>query len=232
MNRMLLAAGAAMLAGAATFAIAQPMNSAGMPITRAQALADLRARFTAIDANKDGFVSRDELPVPAGMPIVRSGGPDMLFDEMDKDRNGQISRAEFDGFHSAANNMTVIDGGGQRRVTIIRRPAPGQEAAGMMPGGSGMPGMPGMAPRGALGLNMLFDRVDANSDGKLSAAEAEAAALARFDRVDDNHDGTISLEERRAHAPRRMAMRWRQDPMDRWDRMPPPPPPMPPAPAQ
>jgi len=40
-----------------------------------------------------------------------------------------------------------------------------------------------------------FARADANKDGKVSLAEAEAGALAMFDKVDTNHDGAISPAE-------------------------------------
>ena len=214
MTRFSTATGIAVLAGAATLAVAQPsappaslrgpMAFPHPAATGAEALAAVRARFAGLDADKDGFVTRAELPMPVGMPMVQTGGPDMLFDAMDTDKNGQISRAEFDAFHSGPNRMTIVDGGERRRVTILRR----NGLDGPMRGMAGTPG------QGALGLGMLFDRVDTNNDGKLSAAEVDAAALARFDRIDDNHDGTISREERQAHAPRRMAMRWRE----RWDR--------------
>ncbi len=41
----------------------------------------------------------------------------------------------------------------------------------------------------------MFDRMDANKDGKLDAADREARQKARFDRLDTNKDGSISREE-------------------------------------
>jgi hypothetical protein len=42
----------------------------------------------------------------------------------------------------------------------------------------------------------LFDMADANHDGRVSLAEAQAAALAHFDKADANHDGKITPDER------------------------------------
>jgi hypothetical protein len=42
----------------------------------------------------------------------------------------------------------------------------------------------------------LFEMADANHDGKVSLAEAQAAALAHFDKADLNHDGKITPDER------------------------------------
>ena len=42
----------------------------------------------------------------------------------------------------------------------------------------------------------LFDMADANKDGRVSLAEAQAAALAHFDSADANHDGKITPDER------------------------------------
>ena len=55
-----------------------------------------------------------------------------------------------------------------------------------MHGGRGM---------GAFGGH-LFDMADANKDGRVSLAEAQAAALAHFDKADVNHDGKITPDER------------------------------------
>ena len=43
----------------------------------------------------------------------------------------------------------------------------------------------------------LFDDADLNKDGRLSLAEAQAAALKQFDAADANHDGVLSSAERR-----------------------------------
>lgn len=43
-----------------------------------------------------------------------------------------------------------------------------------------------------------FDAMDADHDGRVSLAEAKAAALRRFDAMDANHDGVLSVEERQA----------------------------------
>ena len=42
----------------------------------------------------------------------------------------------------------------------------------------------------------LFEMADANKDGRVSLAEAQAAALEHFDRADLNHDGKLTPEER------------------------------------
>jgi hypothetical protein len=42
----------------------------------------------------------------------------------------------------------------------------------------------------------MFERADANHDGRVSLAEAQALALAHFDRADLNHDGRITPDER------------------------------------
>jgi hypothetical protein len=50
----------------------------------------------------------------------------------------------------------------------------------------------------------LFEMADTNKDGRVSLAEAQAAALAHFDRADLNHDGKLTPDERRqAHQMKR-----------------------------
>ena len=41
----------------------------------------------------------------------------------------------------------------------------------------------------------MFERMDANKDGKLDTADREARQKARFDRLDTNKDGSLSREE-------------------------------------
>ncbi len=42
----------------------------------------------------------------------------------------------------------------------------------------------------------MFEMADTNHDGRVSLAEAQAAALAHFDKADLNHDGKITPDER------------------------------------
>ena len=42
-----------------------------------------------------------------------------------------------------------------------------------------------------------FDKADANGDGRVTPAEAEARPLQLFDMADADHDGTVSLAERK-----------------------------------
>ena len=45
-------------------------------------------------------------------------------------------------------------------------------------------------------LKAMFDDGDADKDGKITLAEAKAAALRGFDEADTNHDGIVTPDER------------------------------------
>jgi Ca2+-binding EF-hand superfamily protein len=47
-------------------------------------------------------------------------------------------------------------------------------------------------------VDAMFKMLDADGDGKATAAEAETAAAARFTALDSDHDGTLTPDERRA----------------------------------
>jgi len=194
-----------------------PPRHAHAPRTRAEVEASVRAHFAALDKNKDGFLTPDELRPAVPSEADRRKMRDHLFAMMDKDGNGQISKSEFDAFHAD-------------------RPGHGGKG---MPGDHGA-GAPGEGPpiggpmhhrfmrrwHGAM-AGMMFRHADADHDGKVSLAEAEKAALDRFDRIDTNHDGVIDDAEREA-AHQRMAARFR-DRRAHWmehkgDMTPPPPP--------
>jgi hypothetical protein len=87
---------------------------------------------------------------------------------------------------------------------------------------------PAGAPRGGEGgparRGPMFDRLDANRDGKLSVEELSGPMLARFDRVDTDHDGKISPAEREAMRAA-MRARWQERREGGGDDGPPPPPP-------
>ena len=100
MKTAILAGVTAFAITAATLAIAQPAPSGaqaqqptkhGMkaPQTRADVAAKVRNRFTALDTNKDGFVTRQESEAAMAARFSQR------FDRLDSNKDGQISRDEF-----------------------------------------------------------------------------------------------------------------------------------------
>jgi len=180
---------AAPLAPAAGFHRAQLAR----PVTRADVQARVQRMFARLDANRDGYVSRDEMDAArtlragrrspreglvgqrAGTDPARRG--DRLFARLDANHDGVVTRAEFDAAMAAR---------GQR--IAVRGPM----GEGMGPharfGRAGMGGFRGQA----------FERMDLNRDGRVSVEEATRFALQAFDRADANHDGVVTPEERRA----------------------------------
>ena len=98
------------------------------------------------------------------------------FDRLDTDRNGVLSRAEFE------------------RGSDLRaeRGAARLDRRGLRGGRGGSGGRGGMSLAGR-----MFDLADANRDGRVSMQEATTAAYQRFDTADLNRDGQLTREERR-----------------------------------
>ena len=166
---------------AVTGAIALPllaqtvMHQPRPPLTRAAAEALVREKFAKADANRDGAVTLAE--VEAAMAAGRADRVAKMaahraerFAALDLNHDGQLSRDEF-----AAPHADGPDGDHH-----------------------GMRGRPGMRGAGGGFGQKWFARVDANKDGRVTLAEADAAAMARFDKADTDHDGTISPDERKA----------------------------------
>ena len=172
-------------------------------ITRDEALRHVRDLFARLDSNRDGFITKQEVEAfhqkMAGMETMHgefgkrfaeehSPAPDRaaMFDKLDTNHDGSISRAEFMAAHPQLQ---------ERRVLIMREGASARAPD--------VPGEPGMKMR-MHGMGMhemgfgghLFEMADSNHDGRVSLAEAEAVAIAHFDRADLNHDGKITPEER------------------------------------
>jgi Ca2+-binding EF-hand superfamily protein len=155
-------------------------------MTRDEMVQHIRTMFTHLDANHDGFITKDELEAMhvrmMAMHDASANGvagplamdhqpmrmdPGAMFDRMDTNRDGSISRQEFNAAHAQM----------QERHVMIMKDGAGRHGGGRM-------------------AEHLFGMADANHDGRVSLQEAETAALAHFDRIDANHDGKITPEER------------------------------------
>lgn len=187
--------------------IRSPVHVMVMPgpaITRDDFVRQVRVAFEEVDANHDGFVTRRELAAHHGRlmggmhgPMPEGAGghggqagdhgmgmpdPAMMFDRLDTNHDGVISREEFMSAHTRMH----------ARMMVMRRGEMG-EGMGQMNGS-----MPAMGEgHGMHFLAHLFDAADANHDRRVSLHEAESAALAHFDRMDLNHDGRLTPDERR-----------------------------------
>lgn len=185
----------------------------GRAMTRAQAEAQVGPMFAMFDANRDGFVTKAEagarMTALRGQRVAMRGARgamtaksnDEHFREMDRDRNGSISRTEFDAHHSA--EMGKAGRGEQRAERMEQRAERMERRTERMQrrgAGAGMRGAMMLAPRN-------FDRVDANRDGRVNIAEARAAHLAMFTAADANRDGTVTADERRNARQQMRAMR-------------------------
>ena len=177
------------------------------PETRADLEKKIAERFAAADANKDGAVTEAEIKAQ-GEARRAEGEKKMaeartrMFTSMDADKNGQISRAEWDSHHAgmkakwAERRETAQADGKDRREMRMKfkdGDKDGRKGHRMMHRGGHGGGM-GWGGFGEKG----FESADANKDGRITLAEAKVKALSRFDAADANKDGTLSPEERRA----------------------------------
>lgn len=220
MNKLLAGAAATALIGAMAPAVAQTAPPPGVAqgtttvirtpaprtephvmvmrdrtMTRDDAIRHVRDLFARLDGNRDGYLAREEVGrfhnramrgarghFVRGDHTKRFVDRGAMFDRLDTNRDGSISRQEFT---TAQPQMR------QERVIVMR------DHVG--PGDAHARGMRMRTHRmgGARFGGRLFDRADANKDGRVSLAEAQTAVLAHFDRADTNRDGRITPDERR-----------------------------------
>ena len=121
--------------------------------------------FTKLDANKDGFVTADEVGDDNKAKFERQ------LRNADKDGDKKLSKEEF------AASLKPDD-------------APKQPLG--APGGIGRPGAAAGFP---FNPKEIFARLDTNKDGKLGKDEARGPLSENFARVDADGDGSITEEE-------------------------------------
>lgn len=172
MRKLTLSIAAATLATAGVALAAPAMMGGNADMTRAQAQAMAAEHFAKMDANSDGKIDAAD----------RAARQAKMFDRIDTDHNGSISREEFTAMHSRGNR-------GEHAGMDH-----GQAAGGHRMGGHRM----GKRGHGAMGGQMMARMADTNNDGTITQAEFTAAALKHFDMADADHNGTVTAAERQA----------------------------------
>ena len=166
MSRLFVAAAFAVAVAAGGLAYAAEQEG----LTRTEAVAQARAHFARMDANKDGKLDASD------RSAKRADMQAKMFERLDANKDGNISKAEWDQ-HSADR--------------VAKRAEKRADA------GDGKRGMRGHhGKRG--GHGMMMARADTDGDKVISQAEFQTAALARFDAADANRDGQVNAEERAA----------------------------------
>ena len=178
MHKTLLAGGlAALMLASAGVAVAQqaparPMRAdtdGDSRLSRAEFVGQRVQRLTAMDANGDGSVAADERR--AMMQARMASRADARFDRLDANDDGAVSRAEFD---------AAREGGREARADRGARPMRAHRGP-----GRGHRGMARMEARGPVVIadvqaraEQAFARLDADSDGFITAAEGRAGRQA------------------------------------------------------
>jgi Ca2+-binding EF-hand superfamily protein len=135
-------------------------------VTKAELTAALEARFAKLDVNHDGKLDQTD------RDLARQQRLDARFAALDADHNGQISKAEF------------VAGAQARR----------EKFADMRKDGAGGRRWGGRHHGGAGGLGE-WGRGGAGKNGVITKAEFMARPLAMFDKADANHDGKVTADE-------------------------------------
>ena len=215
MTKLLLGGAAAAAIVAIAPAVAQPapppvppaapqvqVQTVRMPMraqTRDEAVRHVRELFARMDANRDGFLTREESDAAKQMMagdrrtrfaqrLAERGPRDRgaAFDRIDANKDGMITRQEFLAARPQIKTRVFTRRDGEGPVEVGG--APGQPHVKIMR-------MHGMGSR-------MFETADANRDGRVSLQEMTNAALQRFDAADVNRDGRITPEERTQHRQR------------------------------
>ena len=137
-------------------AFAQTSSETTMP--RAKVVANAEAEFGRVDTNKDGQMSRLEIEnfQRAGLTARATARNKAMFAELDADKNGSISAAEF------------------AKATPVPKP----DATDVLRIDTDKDGQISLAEHRTATL-ATFTQVDTNKDGILTTAEVQALATAR-----------------------------------------------------
>jgi Ca2+-binding EF-hand superfamily protein len=176
--------------------------------TRNEVVAKLRDRFARLDTDRDGFITKAETDAQRGQRKLGQrgrngnrdgnrlalrdgarGNPGAMFDRLDANRDGQISRDEFSRARDQRQQHRMAANGA--------RGAPGARAM-------------RLHRMGGMGGGHMLRMADLDRDGRVSLQEATTSALQHFDQADTNRDGRITPDERGAMRQRMIDQRGRK----------------------
>ncbi|GAA0868699.1 hypothetical protein GCM10009116_06660 [Brevundimonas basaltis] len=153
-------------------------------LSRAEVVDTRIQRLTAADSDEDGSVTRDEMR--AARQARRAERADARFDRLDADDDGAISKAEFD-----ARRERRSEDRAERAPRHLRR---GQNRAAAPRAGRMADRGPVVIAEARARAEAGFARMDADSDGYITAAERQAA---RADRRQHRRERMMERREAR-----------------------------------
>jgi len=150
-------------------------------LTRDELPADLRPRFSQLDTNKDGKISREELQKGILHLQPRRRASDLVFvliemSDCDADCQGEVQRAY--------DILRKLDTNKNGKIDPHELKAMREELVQRR-------------------LDHLFKQLDTNKDGRISRDEARGQVREDFDKIDRNKDGSIDRDELLRAATRR-----------------------------
>jgi Ca2+-binding EF-hand superfamily protein len=180
-------------------------------LTKARAAryeAAMKKRFEALDTNRDGKLAADELPPERKDSLLRADANkdgavtfeefaarprqflvrriEVEFKALDANGDGKLTKAEADAARGKPMLLLMADANKDGVVTK-------EELAKAFTGRRGQVS------------DRVFEALDADKDGKISAAEWQVSGERRFARLDRNKDGAVTTDElgRRSRQDRR-----------------------------
>lgn len=224
MNKFLIGSvAAALVGGGAAIAQATPATKAApaprqAKMAQTETRADVQARvgklFAKLDANKDGYIAKDELSAIEAKRDARLEqraqrfDPAKIFARLDTNKDGKITAAEAEAVQAqraaakagkagpahaggASALFARADANNDKVITRAEFDAFGSQVHARLEKAAASNGP----------ADRMFAQADANKDGRVSLAELQQNALAHFDRLDLNHDGKVTPDERSRRAP-------------------------------
>ena len=160
-------------------------------------------RFAARDLNKDGALVADELAKSPHRPWRGAGRTDRLFERSDTDKDGKLTRQEFE--QGEKTMFARRDKNGDSKLSSDEAPRWFNRRGASA--GTGVQTLEDLLARAA----KRFSAMDTNSDGTVQKSEIEVADAERqayrvkreMHRFDANRDGKITQEEYMIPAKRR-----------------------------